>query len=88
MFLLFFIFINIFFYRLQEHGTDRSAQILISILFIEILYLVTYLKNFKKHISNIFILLGIIISLKAFYVLYLLLFIPLTFIMYKYKNLI
>ena len=80
------IFINIFFYRLQEHGTDRSAQILISILFIEILYLVTYLKNFKKHISNIFILLGIIISLKAFYVLYLLLFIPLTFIMYKYKT--
>ena len=80
------IFINIFFYRLQEHGTDRSAQILISILFIEILYLVTYLKNFKKHISNIFILLGIIISLKAFYVLYLLLFIPLTYIMYKYKK--
>ena len=32
----FFIFINIFFYRLQEHGTDRSAQILILILFLRI----------------------------------------------------
>ena len=84
--ILILIFINIFFYRLQEHGTDRSAQILISVLFIEILYLITYLKNFKKHISNIFILLGIIISLKAFYVLYLLLFIPLTIILYKYKK--
>ena len=82
-----FIFINIFFYRLQEHGTDRSAQILISILFIEILYLIKYQKNLKKHISNIFILVGIIISLKAFYVLYLVLFIPLFLIFYKNKKL-
>ena len=32
--LLFFIFINIFFYRIQEHGADRSAQILVLILFL------------------------------------------------------
>ena len=35
--LLSFLFINIFFYRIAEHGTDRSAQILILILFIEVL---------------------------------------------------
>ena len=34
-----FLFINIFFYRIAEHGTDRSAQILILILFIEVLSL-------------------------------------------------
>ena len=35
--LLSFLFINIFFYRIAEHGTDRSAQILIFLLIIEIL---------------------------------------------------
>ena len=34
-----FLFINIFFYRIAEHGTDRSAQILILLLFIEVLTL-------------------------------------------------
>ena len=37
--LLAFIFINIFFYRIAEHGTDRSAQILIFLFFIYILSL-------------------------------------------------
>ena len=52
--LLSFIFINIFFYRIGEHGTDRSIS------------------NFFP----LFILMGIIISLKAFYILYLILFFP------------
>ena len=37
-YLLSFIFINIFFYRISEHGTDRSAQILVLILIGEILF--------------------------------------------------
>jgi len=37
--LLAFIFINVFFYRIAEHGTDRSAQILIFLFFIYILSL-------------------------------------------------
>ena len=37
--LLFLLFINIFFYRIQEHGTDKSAQILILILFVEIFFI-------------------------------------------------
>ncbi len=74
--LLSFLFINIFFYRIAEHGTDRSAQILILILFIEVLSLYRKSAIIEKLFSKIFILLGLIITLKAFYVLYLLILIP------------
>ena len=81
--LLSFLFINIFFYRLSEHGTDRSAQILILILFIEILGLLRNQVNIQNFFSKILILLGLIISLKAFYVLYLLTLIPIFFFVKK-----
>ena len=68
--LLVFIFINIFFYRIAEHGTDKSAQILVFILFIEIFLLTNFKINEKNQISRIYILIGLIISLKAFYVIY------------------
>ena len=83
--LLFFIFINIFFYRIQEHGTDRSAQILILILFLQLLSFINFELNYKRKIDIILILLGIIISLKAFYVLYLILSLPISnFLNYKF----
>ena len=84
-----FLFINIFFYRLSEHGTDRTAQILILILFIEILNLLRENILLKNFFSKIFILLGIIISLKAFYVLYLIILIPIFYIILNknFKNL-
>lgn len=76
------IFINIFFFRIAEHGTDRSAQILIFLLIIE---LITYV-NLKKKInsSNLFnlcLLAALIVSLKAFYLLYAILFIPIFIFM-------
>ena len=74
-----FLFINIFFYRLAEHGTDRSAQILIFILFIEVFSLYRKSKSIEKNFTNIFILLGLIISLKAFYILYLIILLPILF---------
>ena len=80
-----FLFINVFFYRISEHGTDRSAQILIFILFIEILSLSRNQIIYKKFFSKTFILLGLIISLKAFYVLYLLVLIPI-FLKIKDRN--
>ena len=46
--LLSFLFINIFFYRLAEHGTDRSAQILIFILIIDIIFLINFSSNFNQ----------------------------------------
>ena len=84
--ILSFIFINIFFYRIQEHGTDRSAQILIFILFIELLLFIDFKNEKQNNISNILIVLSLIISLKSFYILYLIIFPPIAFILYKEKK--
>ena len=81
------IFINIFFYRISEHGTDRSAQILILILIIEILDF--FLKrNFdKSKLVFLFTLFGLIVSLKALYFLYLVFLIPIfSFILNNKKT--
>ena len=75
--LIIFIFINIFFYRIAEHGTDRSAQILIFVLVVEILDQISKKNINFKFIYKIYFLLSIIISLKAFYFLYLVFLIPL-----------
>ena len=84
--LLSFLFINIFFYRIAEHGTDRSAQILIFLLIIEILSISRNKVISQNFFSKIFILLGLIISLKAFYVLYLLILIPIIFFVKRQKK--
>ncbi len=75
------IFINIFFYRIAEHGTDRSAQILIFLLIIELI-IFSNLKNIKStNLFNVYLLAALIISLKAFYMLYAVFFIPLLLLM-------
>ena len=71
-----------FFYRLSEHGTDKSAQILILILFSEFLTLSNFKININKNLSKIFILAGLIISLKAFYLLYGIFFILILYHLY------
>ena len=86
-YLLVIVFINIFFYRIQEHGTDRSAQILIFILFAELIIFIKFSENNKININNIFILMGLIISLKSFYILYTVILFPILFILYKEKKL-
>ena len=78
--LLSLIFINIFFSRLGEHGTDRSAMILIIILIIEIFYLINQKKLIdKKSFLKLIIFITLIISLKAFYALYCILLLPVIF---------
>lgn len=85
--LLSFVFINIFFYRISEHGTDRSAQILVLIFIILTLEFLNSKKNEKLSLIYIYVLIGLIISLKAFYILYLVLFIPILYFIYeKNKN--
>jgi len=84
--ILFFAFINIFFYRIQEHGTDRSAMILIFILFLQLINLVEVKKYNNLQINYIFVTLGIIITLKAFYILYLIFAVPLLWIFYIQKK--
>ena len=84
--LLVFIFINIFFYRISEHGTDKSAQILILILISEILLMINFKGIIEKSISKLFILIGLIIAFKAFYILYGLLFFVIIYYLFKIKK--
>ena len=85
--LLSFIFINIFFYRMSEYGTDRAAMILIFLFVIELLNFVN-LKNIKTlNLFYIYLLGALIISFKAFYILYIIFIIPLfLYILKKNKN--
>ncbi len=78
-----FIFINIFFYRIAEYGTDRSAQILIFIFFIYILSLRGQYENFDNILSKLIVLLSIIVSLKSFYILYFIFIIPFLYYLIK-----
>ena len=80
-----FIFINVFFYRLSEYGTDRAAMILIFLFIIELLNFIHIKKFEKSHLFYIYLLSAMIISLKAFYVLYLIFVIPLFIFLLK-KN--
>jgi hypothetical protein len=88
--LLSFIFINIVFFRIAEHGTDRSAQILILIIVIEILTLINFfdINKYKNRLQKILVLTGIAVSLKAFYILYLVFIIYLVFFLYTKINFI
>ena len=84
--LLILIFVNIFFYRIGEHGTDKSAQILIFLLIIEILIFLDQPNFDKKSLSKVYLLIGLIISLKAFYILYSFILIILSFKVLKRKK--
>ena len=83
--ILSFIFINTFFYRIGEYGTDRAAQILILVLVYEIFRMFENIKDSRLSNLKIYSLITIIVSLKAFYILYLLFFIPI-FIYYLKKD--
>ena len=81
--LISFIFINIFFYRLSEHGTDRSGMILVIVSVILFLKVI----NFKgiSHTSDIKVLVIILcfaVTLKPFYLIN----IPLIFLLLIYQN--
>ena len=68
--------INIFFYRMAEHGTDRSAQIIILLLFIESIELLNKKNLDWELFKKIKILITLAVSLKAFYLIYIFLFLP------------
>ena len=68
--ILIFLFVNIFFYRLAEHGTDRSAQILILLIFLILFEILEKNTLSKDKFENFIIILTLIISIKSFYVIY------------------
>ena len=68
--------INVFFYRMAEHGTDRSAQIIILLIFIEVVEFMHKKFLDKNLLNKIIVLITIAVSLKAFYLINALLFLP------------
>ncbi len=80
-------FILVFFYRLAEHGTDRSAQILSFVLISEILIFFNKQQNFNSFSTKIFIIGILAISLKVLYLVYLILLVPIIYFIYKEKKL-
>jgi len=80
-------FIFIFFYRLAEHGTDRSAQILSFVLISEILIFFNKEENFNSFSTKIFAIGSLAISLKVLYLVYLILLVPIIYFIYKEKKL-
>ena len=86
--LLSFCFVNVAFYRLAEHGTDRTAQILIFLIFIIFLelFFIEKNKNKKTILLSFFILCTFLAaSMKVLYIIYTIL-IPIILInKYFYK---
>ena len=75
------IFLNIFFYRLSEHGTDRSGMILTIIAIIYLFLLLNFKKNessefIKDNLKIFAIIICFVVSIKPFYLINLLLFFP------------
>ena len=84
--LLAFIFISVVFYRLAEHGTDRSGQIILFIVFIYIFDIINdKLINFNK-INILLILLIYIITIKTYFIIYTLLLLPIMFKLGNYES--
>ncbi|MDC1155717.1 hypothetical protein OAT07_05790, partial [Candidatus Pelagibacter sp.] len=91
--LISFIFTNTSFYRLAEHGTDRSALILVFVLIVYYLQSINdkfqhNKKLFINYYQKIIVIILLIVSLKSFYLIYyafLLLFI-FQFREYFYRN--
>ena len=79
-------FILIFFYRLSEHGTDRSAQILSFVLISEILIFFSKEQNFNTFSTKIFAIGSLAISLKVLYLVYLILLVPIVYFIYIEKK--
>ena len=80
-------FILIFFYRIQEHGTDRSGQILILLFIAELINIRKNYFFFNISISKLIILLTLIIGLKLFFLLYLIFVLPFIFYLFRDKKL-
>ena len=73
------IFVSIVFYRLGEHGTDRSGQILLFIIITLIIEFIYSNKINYKKLYLILILGAYIITIKTYFVIYTLLLLPLIF---------
>ena len=84
---LIFCFINLVFNRLAEYGTDRAGQIIIMIIF---LYLLSILNSKKFEINDskiILVLLVYVVTLKAYFIVYLSLTLFIFYNAFKFQRL-
>ena len=63
-----FIFINIVFYRLAEHGTDRSGQIIFFLIIILLFEILTKEKAITDEIKLLLILITFSITIKIYFI--------------------
>ena len=85
--LLSLLFCLIIFYRLSEHGTDRSGQILVYIGVI-IIFEILNCKNDEEFVNKFFLLLILIVyifTLKSYFIIFGILFIPILPKIFKKK---
>ena len=82
--LICFVFINIFFYRLAEHGTDRSGMILTIICLILLIYLINCKQNYENldFMKFLIIVICFVSTIKPFYLINL----PILFLFLFYQN--
>ena len=74
LYLFAFVFFNLSFNRLAEYGTDKAGQLLVVILIIKLLYYLNLNKNkFNLNILFLIPLFGYCISLKTYFLSYLIL---------------
>ena len=86
LYLFAFVFFNLSFNRLAEYGTDKTGQLLIVVLTITLLQIVCFDK--KKDLNNFLYLiplLGLCISLKTYFLPYILFGITILFINIKFS---
>jgi hypothetical protein len=83
-----FIFVDVVFYRIAEHGVDRSAQIILILLFIMFLELLFFEKkeNINLKINLILVMIFLASSMKALYYIYLVLVPIILFKTSHFKN--
>ena len=81
--LLAFIFISVVFYRLAEHGTDRSGQTLLFIVIVLILNILSKNLVETKKINLIILLLVYLITIKTYFIIFILLMLPILMFIKK-----
>ncbi len=90
IYLLAFVFFNLSFNRLAEYGTDKTGQLLMVILLIKIFQITCFDKN-KFNLKNILPLIPLMalcITLKTYFLTYILIVLILFFLKEKYSKII
>jgi hypothetical protein len=83
-----FVFINLFFISLAKYGTDRAGHIVAFVIFIIFLELINYKDNFLSKCKIAVVLIIYLVSIKAYFLPYLLLLLLALYLVNKNKKLI